>query len=545
MSDIGGPFDLFGDVKFRGLRPTEDRGNIRTGDFVEIQSEEQLLDVMNAQYALKGGLRVISSAWSWNKIINATETSRNIFFGGAMSTKCDIDQEHLVARVAGSLMICDFVNYVRSEDLQIEWPPKGHCFHPELSQCFAGFIATNVHHSYTPTAYDWVESVRVAVFRNGKAAIVAAIVAASRCENTELFESVFGGAGFTGIVVEVCLKLREATFYHVNSVQAHYEDLTEAMHKVMMPGTQLIIVPHKRAYFQKVVTTAQGPGSDVPHVGKFDRALNSNCCTLASQTLRRACRIASCAVWWDYVNRKAVEISTEKIVRNVAYHATGCSDIEAFSWPMPRLTEVTKEAVADTEENVGLVFEVGFFVPVSEFSDFVDVFVSIDMPPAMVTLRYVPRPETATTPETGGVIAPNAREDVICVELSGAGDIRTLLRCCGRSELQIWTEDRLWPALYGNGFRYQTHLGKLFVLHPLFTESLTISQRKRLQALRQEYDPEGVFDGGEVKLEATPENIFGLFVLGDKDVEQAVAALAGPSQWLCSQFAAPLCRTRS
>lgn len=530
MADVGGPFDLFGDVKFEGFRKTEDRGNIRMKDFTDVQSETQLLEIMDAQYARKGGLRVISSAWSWNGIITASEGSKhNICFAGDMSNKCDLDEDNLKAHVSGALLICDFINYLRSRGLDVEWPPKGHCFHPELSQCFAGFIATNVHHSYTPTSYDWVHSVRVAVYLDGKAALLTA----SRDENSELFESVFGGAGFTGIIVEVTLKLRKGTFHNVRSIQDRYDNLQDAMHKVLEPGTQLLILPHKQAYFQKIVTSAEPnkSGPDVPRVGKFDRALNSGCCALACNTLRRACWVGSCALWWDYINRKSVEISTKQIVENVAYEAVGCSDIEAFSWPMPRLTKVTKDAVADTEENVGIVFEVGFFVPVSEFSDFVEVFTSIYMPPVLITLRYLPRPDSATSPETGGLLAPNAREDAICVELAGSGDIRTLLGCCGKSALQTWTQERLWPALYRNGFRYQTHLGKAFVLHPLFLESLTDVQRRRLQAVRAEYDPEGVFDGGEVKLEATADNIHGLFVLGDSEDAQKVRLAINRYDW--------------
>lgn len=48
------------------------------------------------------------------------------------------------------------------------------CFTPAISQTFAGFIATNVHHAWTPTSYDWVESFRLAVYVDEKPCIVTA-----------------------------------------------------------------------------------------------------------------------------------------------------------------------------------------------------------------------------------------------------------------------------------------------------------------------------------------------------------------------------------
>ena len=70
---------------------------------------------------------------------------------------------------------------------------------PQVSQCFGGFIGTNVHHSYTPTAFDWVEALWLAVYIGGEPQIVRA----SRNERRDLFESAFGICGITGIIVKV------------------------------------------------------------------------------------------------------------------------------------------------------------------------------------------------------------------------------------------------------------------------------------------------------------------------------------------------------
>ena len=55
--------------------------------------------------------------------------------------------------VAGGMMISDFAGWCEQQQLDLAWAPRGGCYSPGESQCFAGFVATNVHHHNTPTAY--------------------------------------------------------------------------------------------------------------------------------------------------------------------------------------------------------------------------------------------------------------------------------------------------------------------------------------------------------------------------------------------------------
>merc|ERR1712151_1083564 len=110
------------------------------------------------------------------------------------------------------------MGYAKEMNLELEWPPKGMCYTFAISQTFAGFIATNVHHTWSPTSYDWVEAFRLAVFIGGQAKIVRV----SRDTRPELFESVFGGVGITGIIVEVELRLRESTKWDVRTEKGKF-----------------------------------------------------------------------------------------------------------------------------------------------------------------------------------------------------------------------------------------------------------------------------------------------------------------------------------
>ena len=195
--------------------PAEKRGHIVHGGasgITPIFSEEQLKELLELQAKAGAGIRVVSSGWSWNPIIEAREGSLNVFLAGELSTRCRIDAASRSARVGGGLMICDFIGQLIKEAPDLEWAPKGNCFLPHSSQCFAGFIATNVHHSWTPTAYDHVRSFRIANFDDQRR---AQIITASRETNLDLFESVFGGVGITGIIVEVELHLRPASYYNL------------------------------------------------------------------------------------------------------------------------------------------------------------------------------------------------------------------------------------------------------------------------------------------------------------------------------------------
>src|SRR5215467_11091307 len=117
-------------------------------DFHCVGSEEELLKVMDECLQQKKGIRVIGSAWSWNKIIEADDNSINVMLRGSLSTRCDIDVAKSTATVAGGTMICTFIKKIHDGNIKLQWEPKGYCFSPDESQVFAGFIANNVHHTY-------------------------------------------------------------------------------------------------------------------------------------------------------------------------------------------------------------------------------------------------------------------------------------------------------------------------------------------------------------------------------------------------------------
>src|SRR5215213_11650344 len=141
-------------------------------DFTCVNSEEELLKVMDDCLKQNKGIRVIGSGWSWNKIIEADAQSINVMLRGTLSTRCEIDVQKSTAFVTGGTMIAMFIKKIHDGKILLQWEPKGYCFSSDESQVFAGFIANNVHHSYTPTAYEYVDFFDVGVYQNGKAAIV-------------------------------------------------------------------------------------------------------------------------------------------------------------------------------------------------------------------------------------------------------------------------------------------------------------------------------------------------------------------------------------
>ena len=96
-------------------------------------------------------LRPISSGWSWNKCIEADADAVNVVLCGSLSTYFNMDVVKQKCVVAGGMMISDFVGWCEQQQLDLAWAPKGGCYSSWESQCFAGFVATNVHHHNTST----------------------------------------------------------------------------------------------------------------------------------------------------------------------------------------------------------------------------------------------------------------------------------------------------------------------------------------------------------------------------------------------------------
>ena len=256
------------------ILPAEQKGNIRCVDFECVDSREALTVLMDRAAAAGKGLRVIGSGWSWNPIIEADGRSSNMVFTGPMSTRIAFDVAGLRASVAAGASICDFVFKAEEEGLEVEWPAKGFCFTPSESQTFGGFLATNVHHSHTPTAFDWVEAVEVAVFAGG----VAAVVTASREVRPDLFASVFGSVGITGILVGLQLRLRRARRYDVRTDHGRLRphslfgssSVAEVLLQVLEPDTMCQISTSEGEYCVRVVPEAADPAAPASMVLERD-----------------------------------------------------------------------------------------------------------------------------------------------------------------------------------------------------------------------------------------------------------------------------------
>ncbi|EOD19580.1 hypothetical protein EMIHUDRAFT_451167, partial [Emiliania huxleyi CCMP1516] len=256
------------------ILPAEQKGNIRCADFECVDSLEALTVLMDRAAAAGKGLRVIGSGWSWNPIIEADGRSSNMVFTGPMSTRIAFDVAGLRASVAAGASICDFVFKAEEEGLEVEWPAKGFCFTPSESQTFGGFLATNVHHSHTPTAFDWVEAVEVAVFAGG----VAAVVTASREVRPDLFASVFGSVGITGILVGLQLRLRRARRYDVRTDHGRLRphslfgssSVAEVLLQVLEPDTMCQISTSEGEYCVRVVPEAADPAAPASMVLERD-----------------------------------------------------------------------------------------------------------------------------------------------------------------------------------------------------------------------------------------------------------------------------------
>ena len=77
------------------------------------------------------GIRIISSGWSWNRMIQADPDvpgACNVVFTRSMSTHMEVDVANKRAIVSAGLQIADFVWQLEWDCVDLEWPAKGLCF---------------------------------------------------------------------------------------------------------------------------------------------------------------------------------------------------------------------------------------------------------------------------------------------------------------------------------------------------------------------------------------------------------------------------------
>jgi hypothetical protein len=442
-------------------------------DFTCVQSEEELLKVMDDCLRQNKGIRVIGSAWSWNKIIEADDHSINVMFRGKLSTRCDIDVQKSTAAVAGGTMICTFIKKIHDGKIPLQWEPKGYCFSPDESQVFAGFIANNVHHNYTPTAYEYVDWFDVGVYQNGKAAIVRA----SRDHHQELFQSIFGGVGFTGIIVNVGLRLTPSAYFtrRVQRLGDAGRGKKEWMLGVLKPNTWAYFFTNGGRYevlyerCPEKTVTASGFVAGMVEKPRF-------------YNLKRAV-----VKVLGFVNLalKRQQGLVNLLEYNVGMDAVSGKDLPYYvshSWYSTRTApKMNKKQVIDFDA----VLDCSLQVRIPDFDHFLDIL-----------FRYIPNMYVFMVsrfiPKCGGGIVPfNDTEDFIAIDFLGiknernTSGLENALRDCEKEGVHIGV-----------------HTGKAYLgSFPAVRQSLTPEKRKRLRAIKQQYDPKNTFDGGKVKFE--------------------------------------------
>ena len=458
----------------RGLSPNETDTPIIFGDFRCIVSEEVLLKFMQECYDEGSGIRFIGSGWSWNPVVEAAEGAHNcIFTGHRMTTKVTFDIPNKLASVPGGMMIADFLKIVKRENVQLEWAPKGFCFLPNESQCFAGFIATNVHHHNTPTAYEYVNSAMVAVYLDG----VTSIVQASRTEHSELFESLFGGMGMSGIIVSVELRLRPPTFYSNVEMRGTFEH-TFAIGQLLSlvaskPDPKGIGLSTLGQFRILSMTPEQFPGQEVIWSKRRTPSLS------IKFKMLRALIFQNSRGFVKGLFGLIVQVSPPQ-GRNLPYFVAGNSLLgrsgaAGFVNKLPlKKGSVAMQADLDISLNIRL----------DEYSMFTQILVEAleRGPPFFMGARFVPVCG-------GGIISVNAESDILAVEFNSL--INTEATC--------WF-DALITRLGKAGLCVRLHPGKSPMKHPVCREALTIRQRHRWNAVMEKYDAKKLFDAGRVKL---------------------------------------------
>jgi hypothetical protein len=442
-------------------------------DFCCVNSAAELLKVMDECFEKNKGIRVIGSGWSWNKIIEADESSVNVMLRGELCTTCTIDQKSSTALVAGGTMICKFIKMLEENKIPLQWEPKGYCFSPDESQVFAGFIANNVHHNYTPTAYAYVDFFDVAVYQGGKAVIVRA----SRDEHAELFESIFGGIGFTGIIVYVGLRLTKAAYYNVSVERgsALGRGKKEWLKGVLEPNTWSYFFSNRHRY--KVI-----------YERRDDQVVSRSDFTPGKAKKPPLYDLQKIVI--KALSLLDIVLAREQAFVNLIEYSIGLDAVDgedlpyyvSHSWHSTRSAPtLDKKHVIDIDK----LMDCSFSVKRADIDKFLDVMFRYvpDMIVFMVS-RFIPK-------SGGGMVPFNATSDCIAIDILGVKSARNV------SGVEKTLQD-----CYREGIKVQVHSGKYFLgQYDCVRQSLSREVRERIKAVKKQYDPRNVFDGGKVKFE--------------------------------------------
>ena len=440
---------------------TAPKDDSRHSGIVSVGSVDELVELMDGT----NGVRAVGAGWSWSPALVAKPGCTNIKLEGSFAT-ATFDAETSTSVVGAGLTICLWMSMITSMGLDLEWAPKGYCYSSFDSQTFGGFIATNVHHSWTPTSYHDVLAARVMVFE-GK---IPTVVSCSTSRNEDLFGSLFGGAGFTGIILSLTLKLRPATYWtrHVH-VQRMPTLMSSYIHRVAEQGTFVSVDwGHAEVCVMTVrVSEALECDDSMQPSSSFDFGLLHKIGGL--RYLRT-------------VQKQLVE----HVLPAADYYTASSWMVDRTSFGPPLsadtliLTEQTDVTMFLDVEHLDLVVEIISTI----VADFKDQNYAANESNSL-TIRYVP--------QGGGCFASNVASDVIGVECVGIGSMAKQRALAIASQMMTFFE--------AQGIHVHLHPGKTFPgHHPCFHQVLSPQTRKDINLLLEKYDSTGFFDSGELSL---------------------------------------------
>jgi len=446
--------------------------SVKLDDFVIITSEEELLAKMDSCLHMRRGIRVIGSGWSFHPIIQADKNSDNIMLKGDLSTTCILDLQLQRATLSGALQITRFLEACKRTDL--EWPPKGACFIPAESQTFGGFVANNVHHSYTPTAFPWVVSATVAVYQNSRAVILQV----SRDQHSELFESIFGGVGFTCIVLSLELQLRLRTYYDVTSetvegVTLRRENFKRTLLTVLAKESMICGLTNTGTFRLFHARSVKKGYTMIHHKSEGFSICEMLCASLTFDRYR---------VMQSYSHQFNRAWTT----------GTSLSQYDAFSIPWARSNLVPQPLVAGKVAMESILVDIAVLVQRNDYERVLDIMygcLSPSAPPMFIMARLMPN-------AGGGIVAANSKSDVVVLEIHYWPTM--LSKDANDKHITPWLQ-LFFESLYDDEIRVHTHTGKGFFAAKAIHDALGANTRMRLKAVKDEYDPGNIFDGGEVK----------------------------------------------
>jgi len=444
-------------------------------DFVAVETTSELKARMDRCYANNMAFRMIGSAWSWSKMIEARDGCINMILTGALSMTCEVDRERQRAHVAGGLQLCRF--HSQTENLGLEWPVIGFCYDKRESQTFAGLISNNVHHSYTDTSYRWVEYIDIAVYVNG----LASVVRASRTNHSQLFESIFGTAGFTGIIVFVGIILRHHEYFNVFNE-------TFRLPLQGMPDTASLLMS-QRCLIVWSMCTEECWIQTHQQVNAVDRPRGIT----SIKDSRPAKGLAFVLCIWLAAQKcglQSQERSSVLLLTRMLNVQDGLGyALKSLPNPLNRKTltsaPVSKDAVAipDTSMDFSLFFRKKDYM--KAVLSLQTCFRGAEHLPILFWFRLLPA-------SGGGLVPFNSMDDSMCIEIQA-------VFCLHEIEIRI---ERYMQHLFEQGIGVQSHLGKSFLRkYAAVHNSLPAEIRSAIRGLKAEFDPRNLFDGGKVTFE--------------------------------------------